>query len=86
MANGRERTDGDKKKMFRWFVSLMEERAWLEEMSLQGWFLTDLHMGVWYVFEKGEPKRTAYDVERFDLEKNPTRRDPGEVGVHGHGG
>ncbi len=75
MANGRERTDGDRKKMFRWFVSLMEERAWLEEMSLQGWFLTDLHMGVWYVFEKGEPKRTAYDVERFDLEKNPTRRE-----------
>ncbi|MCI8506515.1 MAG: DUF2812 domain-containing protein [Lachnospiraceae bacterium] len=66
---------GEKKKAIRWFVSLMEERAWLEEMSLQGWFLTDLRVGIWYVFEKGEPKRTAYDVERFDLEKNPTRRE-----------
>lgn len=63
------------KKEFHWFVSLMEERAWLEEMSMQGWFLKDIHLGVFYVLEKGEPKRTAYDVERFDLTKNPTRRE-----------
>ncbi|MCI8465923.1 MAG: DUF2812 domain-containing protein [Lachnospiraceae bacterium] len=88
MGNQAERTDEgagglegrpeeikERKKLFRWFVSLMEERAWLEEMSLQGWFLTDLRMGLWYSFERRKPRRTAYDVERFDLAKNPTRRE-----------
>ncbi|MCI8274037.1 MAG: DUF2812 domain-containing protein [Lachnospiraceae bacterium] len=65
----------EKKRVFRWFVSPMEERAWLEEMSIQGWFLTDMRMGVRYEFEKREPKRTVYEVERFDLEKNPTRKE-----------
>lgn len=65
----------EERKEFHWFVSLMKERAWLEEMSIQGWFLKDIHLGVFYVLEKGEPRRTAYDVERFDLTKNPTRRE-----------
>ena len=76
MADGGKNSEtGEVKKVTKWFTSLMAERAWLEEMSLAGWFLMDLRMGIRYTFEKGEPKRTAYDVERFDLAKSPTRRE-----------
>ncbi len=64
------------KKVFKWMSSVMAERAWLEEMSEQGWFLKDIRWaGCRYIFEKGEPMRTVYEVERFDLAKNPSRRE-----------
>ena len=63
------------KKVTKWITSLMAERAWLEEMSMEGWFLKDIRMGIRYTFEKGEPRHMAYDVDRFDLPKNPTRRE-----------
>lgn len=63
------------KKVTRWFTSIMAERAWLEEQSKAGWILKDIFMGVRYVFEKSEPVHMVYDVSRFDLPKNPTRRE-----------
>ena len=66
----------ESKKEIRWFISLMKEREWLEKKSMEGWFLKDLRMGgIRYVFEKGEPRHMVYAVERFDLPKNPLRRE-----------
>ena len=45
----------EQKIVTKWMVSMMAERAWLEEMSLQGWLLKDIRWnGVRYVFEKAE--------------------------------
>lgn len=63
------------KKVTKWITSLMVERAWLEEQSMEGWILKDIKMGIRYIFEKTEPVHMVYDVERFDLPKNPTRRE-----------
>ena len=38
------------KKVTKWITSLMAERAWLEEMSMEGWFLKDIRMGIRYTF------------------------------------
>ena len=63
------------RKVFRWFTSIMAERAWLEEQSMEGWMLRDIQKGVRYVFEKEAPVHMVYDAARFDLPKNPTRRE-----------
>lgn len=52
-------------------VSYQKERMWLEEMALQGWFLENIRFGIIYTFEKGEPKRILYDIDRFSLPKKP---------------
>lgn len=62
-------------KKFKCFVSLVEEKLWLEEMALDGWFLKDITMGMWYTFEQGEPKRMLYEIDRFDLPKEPTLKE-----------
>ena len=49
-----------------------KERMWLEEMALQGWFLTDISLGMIYTFTKNEPKHMLYDIDRFSLPKKPT--------------
>lgn len=59
-------------KKFRYMKSYQKERKWLEEMALQGWFLENISMGVFYTFVKGDPKRMLYDMDRFALPKNPT--------------
>lgn len=53
-------------------TSHQKERKWLEEMSLRGWFLENISVGVFYTFAKGEPRRLLYDVDRFCLSKRPT--------------
>ncbi len=63
------------RKETRWFISFMKERDWLEKQSMEGWFLKDVRSGVRYTFEKGEPRHMVYTVERFDLPKNPLRRE-----------
>ncbi|MCD2492302.1 DUF2812 domain-containing protein [Lacrimispora sp. NSJ-141] len=65
----------DTKKVFKWYISLMKERLWLEEQSKKGWLLRDVTMGVFYTFDKSGPVHMVYDVERFDLSKNPTKRE-----------
>lgn len=50
----------------------MKEKIWLEEMAAQGWFLKDIIWGVRYIFEKEEPKHMIYEIDRFNLSKNPS--------------
>ena len=47
---------GETKKRFRIMAGYQKERMWLEEMALQGWFLTDISLGMIYTFKKNEPK------------------------------
>lgn len=54
------------------FVSLKKEKNWLEEMALEGYKLVNITLGSRYTFEKMEPKRLIYEVDRFNLPKNPT--------------
>ncbi len=59
-------------KKTRFFGSVRKEQMWLEEMAQQGWFFTNITWGgMRYTFEKGEPKRMVYEVDRFDLPKSP---------------
>lgn len=61
-----------KKKVFRWGFSYRKELAWLEAMAAKGWFLKNITYGLVFTFEKGEPKRMLYEIDRFNLPKNPT--------------
>ena len=44
------------KKVFRFFFSFQRERKWLEEMAEEGWFFSNLTLGMIYAFVRGEPK------------------------------
>lgn len=54
------------------FFSIMKEKMWLEEMALKGYRLTAMTMGIKYTFEKCEPKRIVYEIDRFDIPDSPT--------------
>ncbi len=59
-------------KKTRWFVSARKEQMWLEEMAQQGWFFTNITWGgIRYTFEKREPRKMVYEIDRFDLPKSP---------------
>lgn len=60
------------KKKIKLFVSFQKERLWLEEMAQKGWFLVNINGGMYYTFEKGEPKNMMYEIDRFNLPKKPT--------------
>ena len=60
------------KKKLKLFLSLQKERLWLESMAKEGWFLENITLGIFYTFEKGEPKNMMYEVDRFNLPKKPT--------------
>ncbi len=62
-------------KQTKWFISLAKEKLWLEQRALSGWFLSDIRLGIRYIFVKDEPKRMIYEIDRFDLPKNPTLKD-----------
>lgn len=55
--------------MIKWkfFMSLLKEREWLESMARQGWLLTDINMGMRYHFKEIEPSEKVYELERFAL-------------------
>lgn len=59
-------------KKFKFFLTFHKEREWLEKMALQGYMLEDVKFGVYYSFRKEEPKHMLYEVDRFDLKRNPT--------------
>lgn len=59
-------------KMTKFFFSYMKEKAWLEEKALEGYKLRNISMGIKYEFEKTEPTRLVYEIERFDLSPEPT--------------
>ena len=58
-------------KKFKFFLTFHKEREWLENMALQGYMLEDVKLGMFYCFRKDEPKRMLYEVDRFDLKRNP---------------
>ena len=59
-------------KKVKFFLSLLKERDWLEEMAAQGWLLTNMTMGVIYTFKKVKPCEKVYEVERFAITSHPT--------------
>ncbi len=58
-------------KKFKFFLTFHKEREWLEEMALQGYMLEDVKFGMYYYFRKDTPKHMLYEVDRFDLKRNP---------------
>lgn len=62
-------------KKVRFFCSLRKELRWLEEMAQQGYFLTDMTMGIIYKFEQHVPERLVYEVDRFDLPGSPSLKE-----------
>lgn len=59
-------------KKLKFFLRFPREREWLEEMALQGYMLEDVKFGTYYSFRKDTPKHMLYEVDRFDLKRNPT--------------
>jgi len=62
-------------KQTKFMISIVKEKLWLEEMALEGWFLTEMTMGCRYTFEKRVPQKLIYEVDRFNLPKNPTLKE-----------
>ena len=62
-------------KINRYFLSLMKERIWLEEMAQKGYKLIGMTMGIRYTFEKIKPTTLAYSIERFDIPSSPSLND-----------
>lgn len=58
-------------KRLKFFFTFRREREWLEEMALHGYMLEDVKFGLYYSFRKDKPKRMIYEIDRFDLKKNP---------------
>lgn len=57
----------------KFIVSFREEKRWLEEMAEKGWFFKNITWaGIRYTFEKGEPRKMVYEIDRFDLQSSPT--------------
>lgn len=61
-----------KKIVLKLFLSYQRELEYLEEMALLGWFFTNIYLGIFYVFQKDEPRRMQYDIDRFNLPMKPT--------------
>ena len=62
-------------KKVKFFMSLLKERDWLEEMAAQGWLLTDMTFGFIYHFKKVEPCQKVFEIERFAVSSKPTPQD-----------
>jgi len=62
-------------KQTKFMISMVKEKLWLEDMALEGWFLTEMTMGCRYTFEKRLPQKLIYEVDRFNLPKNPTLKE-----------
>lgn len=58
-------------KKFKFFLTFHKEREWLEEMALHGYMLEDVKFGMYYYFRKDTPKHMLYEIDRFDLKRNP---------------
>ncbi|WP_343209865.1 DUF2812 domain-containing protein [Anaerolentibacter hominis] len=67
--------DHERKKVLKLFVSMNQEKMWLEEMGTRGWKLKNVTLGCVYTFERTTPARLFYEVDRFNLPKNPTLQD-----------
>lgn len=61
-------------KKWKFFMSLLKERDWLEEMAAKGWLLKDMTLGMLYHFEEIEPTRKVYEIDRFTVFGKPKTR------------
>ena len=61
-------------KKWKFFISFLKERDWLEEMARNGWLLKDITFGMLYHFEKIEPTEKVYEIDRFAVLKKPTKQ------------
>ncbi len=59
-------------KKVKFFLSLLKERDWLEEMAAQGWVLTDITFGIIYDFKESQPCQKVFEVEHFGVSASPT--------------
>lgn len=57
-------------KKIKFFLSMLKERDWLEEMARQGFLLKNITLGIFYEFEKIAPCEKVYEMERFALNQN----------------
>jgi len=62
-------------KKFKWFVSYTKELNWLEDMALSGWKFYDIRFSMFFYFEACDPVRLLYEIDRFNLPKNPTLKE-----------
>lgn len=62
-------------RKLKFFISLLKERDWLEEMAAQGWILTNITCGVLYHFKQTAPCEKVYEIERFAITAHPTVAD-----------
>lgn len=62
-------------KKWKFFVSLLKERDWLEEMAEKGWLLTDMTFGMYYHFKEIEPAKKVYEIDRFTVSGRPGKQE-----------
>ena len=62
-------------RKLKFFISLLKERDWLEEMAAQGWILTNMTCGVLYHFRQAKPCEKVFEIERFAITAHPTVAD-----------
>lgn len=62
-------------KKIKFYLSLLKERDWLEEMAAKGWLLTNISGGIIYHFKEAEPCEKVYEIERFAITAHPTVAD-----------
>ncbi len=65
-------------KIKKLFFNYLKEQAWLEQKALEGYKLCNITFGYIFEFEKIEPTRLVYEVERFNLSSHPTLREINE--------
>lgn len=61
-------------KKWKFFMSLLKERDWLEDMARQGWLLKDMTLGMLYHFEEIEPAEKVYEIDRFTVLRKPQKQ------------
>lgn len=59
-------------KKWRFFLSILKERDWLEEMAAQGFVLTNITAGIRYHFKEAEPCEKVFEIERFAISGHAT--------------
>ncbi len=62
-------------KKLKFFMSLLKERDWLEDMAAQGWLLTNITCGVLYEFQQAAPCEKVFEIERFAITAHTTAAD-----------
>lgn len=50
-------------KKTKFFLSVLKERDWLEEMAAKGYILKNITMGMCYDFEETEPCEKVYEID-----------------------